>query len=264
MTLVEPPSYLNFYAGPKDNGVRYKRASFDRVPAYVGALTTPTTQLDQSRRLSLYESQTSNSNNPIYHTRNESEGYTNTNIERAILYANTTLATTNNNHNGRTGNELEGIMQNENEEPVDPRAKQVLSIGDNMFEVETNTEQLNGTKAQDEIEKALANMGIIDEYDNINNINTNNNNDNTNNNNNNNNNYNNNSNDSSNEITTSNNQILVESLQINTSIEMDSISKNNGGGLVCSINYSFFTSTTATAWDNKWTGRFKKTTIRLH
>ncbi|CAI2162714.1 15064_t:CDS:10 [Funneliformis geosporum] len=120
--IPEPPSYVNFYAGPKENGVRYKRASFER-------------------------------------------GYTNVNIERATLYANTTLSQKNNNNGGIVSEVERRTEKNEvEEEPVDPRSKQMLSIGDNVFEVQTNSEQLKNKDEKDEIAKAkpLPNNFTID------------------------------------------------------------------------------------------------------
>ena len=70
-----------------------------------------------------------NSNvNNAYHTRNDSGDYDSMNVDRAQLYANTTSNTINNNNN-----EKEVIEQTREEEPVDPRAKQMLSIGNNVL-----------------------------------------------------------------------------------------------------------------------------------
>ncbi|RIA94592.1 hypothetical protein C1645_548873 [Glomus cerebriforme] len=107
--------------------------------------------------LSLQSVQNINSNGNGYHTRNDSEGYNNVNMERAQLYANTTLNTLNNNYDNKKEGDF--VEQTEEEEPVDPRAKQVLSIGDNVFEVDTDT---NKFVEKDEIAQALANMQLSD------------------------------------------------------------------------------------------------------
>ena len=40
--MTEPPIYVNFYAKPIEDEVRYKIASFERVPAYIDGSTTTT------------------------------------------------------------------------------------------------------------------------------------------------------------------------------------------------------------------------------
>ncbi|CAG8508515.1 5191_t:CDS:10 [Acaulospora morrowiae] len=163
--IPEPPTYVNFYADQKEGGSRFKRASFDKFTTYADRRIEET-ELEVAQDIAPNQQPPENngiryphSTHALYNYLPEESisHYINKMSERASLYANTSSASrpgTIKQHHPRIADEP---IEEEQGEPIDPRQKQMLSIGSNVLEVQTGVENTSDSVegADNTIEKAI-------------------------------------------------------------------------------------------------------------
>ncbi|CAH1757355.1 15232_t:CDS:10 [Entrophospora sp. SA101] len=136
--LPESPAFINFFSGNKENDtITSKRASFGRI-------TDLRNESSSSSSKNHYIQQLQQKFYPTEDTNNISidgdDNYNKLNDDRASLYANTISSSNlikNKNEFSQTPVDDDKIEEEE-EEPIDPRSKKMLSIGNNVFEVDPN------------------------------------------------------------------------------------------------------------------------------
>ncbi|CAG8807065.1 16661_t:CDS:2, partial [Racocetra fulgida] len=128
--IPEPPSYVNFYAGPGENGTRYRKASYERTS--VERVLPPSTDKPIGSPQS-----TKNANYNSISTTNSSQSSQGT--DSALPQT--------------------PIEEVDEPDPIDPGQQTILAVGSNLLNVQATNETLNDSiPTERSIEKALDDM----------------------------------------------------------------------------------------------------------